>query len=89
VREGAGGVPAARLTQGALFARILQYLDTPQYLRRLLVPMRPDLRDAGLLPPLDAPHQPRSHEWTPFRDGAVLPGPAPDEGGGPRPAWRR
>jgi hypothetical protein len=34
--------------------------------------MHPDLRAAGALPPLDAPHHARADEWTPWRDGVVL-----------------
>ncbi|GJP76468.1 hypothetical protein CLOP_g6911 [Closterium sp. NIES-67] len=54
---------------GSFLARVLQYLDTPQYLRRALIPLTPDLRLAGLLPPLDAPHHARMHEWPEFREG--------------------
>lgn len=56
----------------AFLARILQYLETPQYLRKALIPMHPDLRLAGLLPPLDAPHHMRASEWKPYREGVVL-----------------
>jgi len=35
-----------------LLARLLKYMDTPQYLRRRLFPQTPWLRYAGLLPPL-------------------------------------
>ncbi|GBF98374.1 hypothetical protein Rsub_10769 [Raphidocelis subcapitata] len=56
----------------AFLARVCQYLETPQYLRKALVPMHPDLRLAGLLPPLDAPHHLRASEWQPFREGIVL-----------------
>jgi hypothetical protein len=35
---------------------ILEFLDTPQYLRRRLYPKREELRFAGLLHPLKAPH---------------------------------
>jgi predicted SPOUT superfamily RNA methylase MTH1 len=37
----------------AFLARILQYVECPQYLRRMIFPMHPDLQFAGLLPPLD------------------------------------
>lgn len=56
---------------------ILDYLETPQYLRRRLFPISEDLRFAGLLPPLRIP----SHKAkTPvdklrpgeFREGVVL-----------------
>eukprot|EP01029_Cantina_marsupialis_P001633 TRINITY_DN1143_c0_g1_i1.p1 TRINITY_DN1143_c0_g1~~TRINITY_DN1143_c0_g1_i1.p1 ORF type:complete len:328 (-),score=91.00 TRINITY_DN1143_c0_g1_i1:1158-2141(-) len=52
--------------------RILEYLETPQFLRKTLFPVHPDLRDAGLLNPLDTPHHMRMSEWTPYRDGVVL-----------------
>ena len=56
----------------AFAARLMQFLDTPQYLRRALVPVDPHLRFAGHLPPLDAPHHPRCTEWTLYREGVVL-----------------
>lgn len=58
---------------GAHFlVKILQYLETPQYLRRRLFPMHSSLKHVGLLPPLDAPHHVRKHEWSPFREGVTL-----------------
>lgn len=39
-----------------LFKLILEFLDTPQYLRRILYPKREELQFAGLLHPLKAPH---------------------------------
>ncbi|XP_073114194.1 uncharacterized protein [Elaeis guineensis] len=48
--------------------RFLQYLETPQYLRRRLFAMHNSLRIVGLLPPLDAPHHVRKHEWSPFHE---------------------
>ncbi|XP_020254388.1 putative methyltransferase C9orf114 homolog isoform X2 [Asparagus officinalis] len=58
---------------GARFlVRILQYLETPQYLRRRLFPMHNNLKFVGLLPPLDAPHHVRKHEWSPYREGVTL-----------------
>lgn len=96
--------------RGAAFlVRILQYLETPQYLRKALFPKHNSLRYVvrikfyykfadlikffcccccfsfngsevkvdfmficilqGMLPPLDAPHHLRKHEWAPFREG--------------------
>ncbi|KAK9161188.1 hypothetical protein Syun_007529 [Stephania yunnanensis] len=52
--------------------RILEYLETPQYLRKSLFPRHNSLRFVGLLPPLDAPHHLRKHEWGPFREGVTL-----------------
>ena len=41
-----------------VIADILTYMETPQYLRRRLIPMKPSLRYAGVLPPLRTPHHP-------------------------------
>ncbi|KAK1306289.1 hypothetical protein QJS10_CPA10g00009 [Acorus calamus] len=58
---------------GALFlVRVLEYLETPQYLRRGLFPKQSGLRYVGLLPPLDAPHHLRKHEWAPYREGITI-----------------
>ncbi|KAI9386893.1 hypothetical protein POPTR_010G091400v4 [Populus trichocarpa] len=57
---------------GAFFIRILRYLETPQYLRKALFPKHNNLRFVGMLPPLDAPHHLRKHEWAPFREGVTL-----------------
>ena len=39
-----------------LIASILRYMETPQYLRRVLVKVEPKLRFVGILPPLRTPH---------------------------------
>lgn len=57
----------------SFFARNLQYLETPQYLRRKLLPMHRDLRWVGQLAPLDAPHHLRRNERLLYREGVVLP----------------
>jgi len=44
-----------------LIATILSYMETPQYLRRRLFKIRPELRYAGVLPPLRTPHHPLSN----------------------------
>ena len=36
------------------------------------MPFHRDLRLAGLLPPVDAPHHMRAMEWRPYREGAVV-----------------
>ena len=41
--------------------------------------MHPDLRLAGALPPLDAPHHMRATEWGMYREGVVVSS-APGEG---------
>lgn len=48
-------------------ARILQYLECPQYLRKHFFPLHKDLEFAGLLNPLDAPHHLRSSNDFRFR----------------------
>jgi hypothetical protein len=53
-------------------ARLLQYCECPQYLRRHFFPMHPDLQFAGLLSPIDAPHHVREGEPSPFREGVVF-----------------
>ena len=41
-------------------ALLLNYLETPQYLRKALFKLEPDLQYAGILPPLRTPHHPLS-----------------------------
>ncbi|XP_069102729.1 putative methyltransferase C9orf114 homolog isoform X1 [Argopecten irradians] len=53
-------------------ARILQYLECPQYLRKSFFPQHKDLQYAGLLNPLDSPHHMRADEKCYFREGVVL-----------------
>ncbi|XP_067826065.1 putative methyltransferase C9orf114 homolog isoform X2 [Heptranchias perlo] len=53
-------------------ARILQYLECPQYLRKSFFPKHQDLQFAGLLNPLDSPHHMRMDEESEYRDGVVL-----------------
>lgn len=53
-------------------ARVLQYLETPQYLRKALFPMHRDLRLAGLMPPLDCPHHLRFEDQSEYREGVTV-----------------
>ncbi len=57
--------------------KVLEYLETPQYLRRRIFPLSEDLRFAGLLPPLRIPsHKPKVpiEKLRPgeYREGVVL-----------------
>ena len=54
-------------------ARILQYLECPQYLRKHFFPIHHDLQYAGVLNPTDMPHHLRANEVSEFREGIVLP----------------
>jgi predicted SPOUT superfamily RNA methylase MTH1 len=44
--------------EASLIGKMLTYIETPQYLRRLLFKMDPDLQYAGTLPPLRTPNHP-------------------------------
>ncbi|XP_066934305.1 putative methyltransferase C9orf114 [Clytia hemisphaerica] len=63
-----------------VFARILQYLECPQYLRKYFFPVHQDLKYAGLLNPLDCPHHMRMDDPSPYREGVTLNRPV--KGGG-------
>ncbi|MEM3642119.1 MAG: putative RNA uridine N3 methyltransferase [Candidatus Bathyarchaeia archaeon] len=41
-----------------LIATLLNYMETPQYLRKRLFKLRPELQYVGILPPLRTPHHP-------------------------------
>lgn len=62
-------------------ARILQYLECPQYLRKFFFPLHTDLQYSGLLNPLDAPHHLRQHNDFIYREGVVTNKPAKQDKG--------
>lgn len=51
-----------------VISTLLRYMETPQYLRKLLFPRTKELRYAGLLPPLRTPHHPLADEKTSLGD---------------------
>ncbi len=60
-----------------LIATLLSYMETPQYLRKKLFKLKPELRYAGILPPLRTPHHPLSKEAKElkvgeFREGVTV-----------------
>jgi len=60
-----------------LIVTLLSYLETPQYLRKRLFKIKPELRYAGILPPLRTPHHPlqkraRRLKTGEYREGAVV-----------------
>jgi len=57
-----------------LIATILSYLETPQYLRRCLFKIRPELRYVGVLPPLRSRHHPLANRMKDLVDGEVREG---------------
>ena len=61
----------------ALIATLLTYMETPQYLRKRLFKIEPELRYAGILPPLRTPHHPleqraKKLKTGEHREGAVI-----------------
>ncbi|MDR2707208.1 MAG: RNA methyltransferase, partial [Nitrososphaerota archaeon] len=61
----------------ALIAKLLNYIETPQYLRKSLYKIEPDLQYAGILPPLRTPHHPvsgKKHDLKigEYREGLIL-----------------
>lgn len=58
-------------------ALLLNYLETPQYLRKRLFKLEPSLQYAGILPPLRTPHHPvsgktRDLKAGDYREGIVI-----------------
>jgi len=52
-----------------LIATLLDYMETPQYLRKRLFRLRPELRYAGILPPLRTPHHPLNRKMENLKRG--------------------
>ena len=52
-----------------LIKKILDYMETPQYLRKCVHPSSPLLKYAGILPPLATPHHPLKSRKSELRDG--------------------
>ena len=50
---------------------ILGYLDTPQYLRRRLYPLTPELEFAGILHPIKAPHHKKFENIKSIKTGEI------------------
>jgi methyltransferase len=59
--------------EAKLIEKMLDYIETPQYLRRLLFRIDPDLQYAGTLPPLRTPNHPDKQTPSPglLREGLV------------------
>jgi len=60
-----------------LIATLLGYMETPQYLRKRLFKLRPELRYVGILPPLRTPHHPLNRQMKNLkigehREGAII-----------------
>lgn len=60
-----------------LVATLLAYMETPQYLRKKLFKLKPELQYAGIFPPLRTPHHPLNRRMKDlkigeYREGATL-----------------
>jgi hypothetical protein len=60
-----------------LVATFVAYMETPQYLRKRLFKIKPELRYAGVLPPLRTPHHPLNRKMKnlkigEYREGVAL-----------------
>jgi predicted SPOUT superfamily RNA methylase MTH1 len=60
-----------------LIVTLLSYMETPQYLRKRLFKIKPELRYVGILPPLRTPHHPlekraKKLKIGEYREGAIL-----------------
>ena len=58
-------------------SNILSYMETPQYLRKRIFPVRPLFKYLGILPPLRTPHHPiakyaRDLKLNEYREGVVI-----------------
>ncbi|RLF91625.1 RNA-binding protein [Thermococci archaeon] len=59
--------------EGEFLRKILEYMETPQYLRKYLFPIDESLEEVGSLPPLRTPHHPTSAPVEgEIRDGFVV-----------------
>jgi len=61
----------------SLIVTVLTYMETPQYLRKRLFRIQPELKYAGVLPPLRTPHHPLADRTEDlkvgeFREGVVV-----------------
>lgn len=68
---------ANQRVESDLVATLLAYMETPQYLRKRLFRLRPDLQYAGILPPLRTPHHPLNSKMKKlkigeYREGVIL-----------------
>lgn len=55
-----------------LMKELLEYAETPQYLRRYIFPISENLKYVGLMPPLRTPHHPTMNSNVDYREGFVL-----------------
>jgi predicted SPOUT superfamily RNA methylase MTH1 len=59
----------SQVADAELIAALLTYIETPQYLRKRLFKIRPELQYAGILPPLRTPHHPLNRRMKDLKVG--------------------
>jgi len=67
----------SKTEDGLFIAKVLKYMETPQYLRKHIFPLTQELKFAGILPPLRTPHHPLESTISAlpevsYRDGVVV-----------------
>lgn len=56
-----------------LIKGILQYMEVPPYLKKLVIPITPQLKYVGIIPPLKTPHHVELEIFdTQFREGVII-----------------
>lgn len=68
---------AKQKSEADLIATLLEYMETPQYLRKRLFKLDPQLQFAGIMPPLRTPHHPLTRKSEDlkvgeYREGVTL-----------------
>ncbi len=67
-------VKANQTAELNLITLLLSYMETPQYLRKRLFRLQPELQFAGILPPLRTPHHPLNREIKKLRPNEIREG---------------
>jgi predicted SPOUT superfamily RNA methylase MTH1 len=60
---------AKQAVEADMIVSMLSYMETPQYLRKKLFKLKPELQYAGILPPLRTPHHPLDSKLDKLRVG--------------------
>jgi methyltransferase len=68
-------------------SQVLRYAETPQYLRRMLIPRREELRHVGVLPPLRTPNHPLNSKSSALKIGEFRVGAVVESVGSDKGAW--
>lgn len=62
----------SRLTANEFISKILQHIETPQYLKKRLFKLSDNLKYVGLIKPLECQHHLKKTELSQYREGVVL-----------------